>query len=172
MRGFRVVRFLKFWPRLRGQATLPPDIGGHGPDPGANMQVTLTGIVKDTKVNKPGYHFPNVVNVLPTCSITGRIVFTFCYNTLSRLALFLVVTSAPDCKGFYSGRLIVRWLLFMMTTSHPSMVLYVCLLIYQSCRNTFASQTPETLGPDGMIEYLGSATPEIQQNPYGIYWSP
>jgi len=51
------------------------------------------------------------------------------------------------------------------------MVLYVCLFTYQSLarRNTLACQMLETLGPDGLIGYLRSATPEIQQVQYGIY---
>ena len=56
----------------------------------------------------------------------------FWFNTFLRLALFLVVTSALDCKGFCSARLIQIWLLFMMMTSHSSMVPYVCQVIYQS----------------------------------------
>jgi len=100
-----------------------------------------------------------------------RIPFTFCYNTLLRLALFLVVTSALDCKGFCSGRLIPIWLLFMMTTSHSSMVQYVCLVFYQSRRNTLAFQMLETLEPYELIGYLRNVTPEVRQIRYGTYWA-
>ena len=100
-----------------------------------------------------------------------KIHFTFCYNTSPRLALFLVVTSALDCKGFCSARLIPIWLLFMMMTSHSSMVPYVCQVIYQSCRNTLAFQMLETLEPDGLIEYLRSVAPVIQVALYGMYWA-
>jgi hypothetical protein len=95
----------------------------------------------------------------------------FWYNTFLRLALFLVVTSALDCKGFCSARLIPIWLLFMMMTSHSSVVLYVCQVTYQSCRNTLAFQIQmlETLEPDGLIGYLRSVAPEIQMTKYGIY---
>ena len=56
---------MKFWPRLRGQATLSPDIDGHGPDPGIDLrQLTLIEDIGSMKVNEPGYHFPNFVNVL------------------------------------------------------------------------------------------------------------
>ena len=93
----------------------------------------------------------------------------FWFNTFLRLALFLVVTSARDCKGFCSARLIPIWLLFMMMTSHSSMVPYVCQVIYQSYSNTLAFQMLESLEPDGLIGYLRSVAPEIQVVMYGIY---
>ena len=56
---------MKFWPRLRGQAILPPDVDSHGPDPGIDLrQLTLTEDTDSMKVNKPSRHFPNVVDVL------------------------------------------------------------------------------------------------------------
>ena len=43
VRGFRVARVLKIWPRLRG-AGPTPDIGGYGPGPASDRQLVVEPI--------------------------------------------------------------------------------------------------------------------------------
>ncbi|KAF8506004.1 hypothetical protein F5888DRAFT_494244 [Russula emetica] len=58
IRGFRVVRILGMWPKLRGQAEPAPDAGDQEPEPEVDPQLELISVPDDSNVKHPDYYFP------------------------------------------------------------------------------------------------------------------
>lgn len=131
VRGFRVVRFLNFWPRLRGQATPSPDVDDRGPQPGADRRLSAISGEAGEKVNNSDHNLLILVDVLQYQDPLHVLL-----QYIAEVSNLLVIACEPDDNIFYSRHLSVRWLLSTMTTSHSSTVLYAHLFIYQSCTNS------------------------------------
>jgi len=57
IRGYRVVRFLNIWPRLRAMAEPAPDM--HDPEPESDTCLGLIGVPADADVSNPARTLPN-----------------------------------------------------------------------------------------------------------------
>ena len=61
MRGFRVVRILNIWPRLRGLAGPASDVPEPDIDPESDTSLKSISIPAETEVGHSGHRFPSLV---------------------------------------------------------------------------------------------------------------